>query len=112
MLGVPLNIMLLSGDRYPILLAGAVTLGVATGTVTLTSYALLADWFGTASFGTVRGLSMLVISVFGMIELRFGGELFDRTGDYKATFSACIAISLTAAALMFATRFTRRDAVG
>jgi MFS family permease len=112
LLGVLLNIVLLSGDRYPILLAGAVTLGVATGTVTLTFYALLADRFGTASFGTVRGISMLLIGAFGVIELRFGGELFDRTGDYKATFMACIAISLMAAALMFATRFTRRDAVG
>ena len=94
LLGVLLNIVLLSGDRYPILLAGAVTLGVATGTVTLTFYALLADRFGTASFGTVRGLSMLLNGAFGVIELRFGGELFDRTGDYKATFIGCIAISL------------------
>jgi MFS family permease len=112
LLGVLLNIVLLLGDRYPILLAGAVILGVATGTVTLTSYALLADRFGTASFGTVRGISMLIIGAFGVTELRLGGESFDRTGDYKATFSACVAISLTAAALMFATRFTRRNAVG
>jgi MFS family permease len=110
LLGVLFNVVLLSGDRYPILLAGAATLGVATGTATPTFYALLADRFRTASFGTVRGMSLLVISVFIVIELRLGGELFDRTGDYKATFMACAAISLTAAALMFSTRFTRRDA--
>ena len=112
LLGALLNVVLLSGDRYSVLLAGAVTLGVGTGTVTPTFYALLADRFRSASFGTVRGLSMLVISVFGVIEMRFGGALFDRTGDYKATFGACIAISFTAAALMFSTRSTRRDAGG
>ena len=71
---------------------------------------MLADRFRTSSFGTVRGISFLLIGVFGVLELRFGGALFDKTGDYRATFSAAIALSVVAAALMFTTRFTRRDA--
>jgi MFS family permease len=112
LLGVLLNAVLLSGDRYVILLAAAITLGVATGTATPTFYALLADRFRTSSFGTVRGISFLLIGAFAVIELRFGGALFDRTGDYRATFGAAIALSVAAAALMLTTRFTRRDAGG
>lgn len=109
LLGVLLNAVLLSGARYVILLAAAITLGAATGTATPAFYALLADRFRTASFGTVRGISFLLIGIFGVIELRFGGALFDKTGDYQATFSAGIALCAAAAALMFTTRFTRRD---
>jgi len=107
LLGVLVNTVLLSGGRYSFLLASAISLGLGSGTATPTFNALLADRFGTASFGTVRGLSMLVISVFGLIELHFGGVLYDSSGDYKATFRACIAISLAGAALMFATHITR-----
>lgn len=110
LLGVLLNVVLLSGYRYAILLAAAITLGVATGTATPTFYAVLADRFRSSSFGTVRGISFLLIGVFGVLELRFGGALFDKTGDYRATFGAAIALSVAAAALMLTTRFTRRDA--
>ncbi len=110
LLGVLLDVVLLTGYRYPILLAGAIILGVATGTATPTFYAVLADRFRTSSFGTVRGISFLLLGVFGVLELRFGGALFDKTGDYRATFTAAIVLSVAAAALMFTTRFTRRDA--
>jgi MFS family permease len=110
LLGVLVNAVLLTGYRYAILLAAAIVIGVATGTATPTFYAVLADRFRTSTFGTVRGISFFLIGVFGLAELHFGGALFDKTGDYKATFIIAIGLSVAAAVLMFTTRFTRRDA--
>ncbi|TAL00830.1 MAG: MFS transporter [Rhodospirillaceae bacterium] len=107
-----LNAVLLSGSGYPALLAAAIMLGVGTGTITHTFYALLADRFGTRSFGTVRGLALFVASGLSMVGARFGGEMFDRNGNYDAMFMTFVAISLAAAVLMFATRFIRRPIAG
>lgn len=109
LLGVPVNVVLLSGYRYLVLVTAAIILGIATGTATPTFYSILADRFRTSSFGTVRGLSFFLIGVFGVLELHFGGALFDKTGNYRATFLAAIVLAVASAALMFTTRFTRRD---
>jgi MFS family permease len=110
LLSALVNAMLGSGGGYSVLLTCAIMFGVCTGTVTHTFYALLADRFGTVSFGTVRGLSMLLFSSTGAIMVRVGGAMFDRAGDYKLMFSIYTAICLASAALIFATRFIRRGA--
>ncbi|MEZ4503178.1 MAG: MFS transporter [Dehalococcoidia bacterium] len=58
--------------------------------------ALLADYFGTKYFGTLNGILML-LATFGS----FGGPLlvgwlFDRTGDYTASWLVCGAVGLLA----------------
>jgi MFS family permease len=110
-LGALVNAALLSGEGYPLLLACAAVLGAITGMVTPVFYALLADIFGTTSFGTVRGLSFFVLAAVAMVGIRFAGEVFDRTGTYRMVFNVGVATDLLAAALVFATRFTARPAV-
>jgi MFS family permease len=110
MLGLLLNALLLYDRSYPAMAAGAALLGVGTGTITPTFYALLADRFGTRSFGTVRGLSMLIMSGLAMVLVRFGGEVFDRTGGYELMFAIFIALQFFAAALMLANRLDRGTA--
>jgi MFS family permease len=99
---------LLLDKRYAMLLACAGALGIIAGTVVHAVYALLADRFGTASFGTVRGMTFLLFGALGMIFIRFAGEVFDRTGSYDLMFGAFVLAQLVAAALMFANRFSRR----
>jgi MFS family permease len=108
LLGLLLNALLLFERSYPALIAAAALLGVGTGTITPTFYALLADRFGARSFGTVRGLSMLFMSGLAMILVRFGGEVFDRTGGYDVMFATFIGLQFAAAALMLANRLGRR----
>lgn len=105
LLGGVLNAMLPYAQDYPRLLGVAGLLGVTSGTLPPVFFALLADRFGPASFGTVRGLTMPLIAAMGMIAVRFGGEVFDRTGGYEAMFNAFLVAQVLAAGLMFATRF-------
>jgi MFS family permease len=106
-LGGVVNALLPFAHGYGLLLGGAGLLGVTMGGLTPVFFALLADRFGTPSFGTVRGLTMPLVAAMGMVAIRFAGEVFDRTGGYDAMFQAFVAAQLVSAALMFATRFTR-----
>ena len=103
--GALLNAALLADHSYALLVACAGLLGLTLGMATPAFYALLADRFGAASFGTVRGMTMPVIAALGMIAIRLAGEVFDRTGGYDLLFSAFIAAMLAAAGLIFLTRF-------
>jgi MFS family permease len=96
----------LAFDRsYATFIACAATLGIVSGTVVATFYALLADRFGTASFGTVRGTAFTLNGLLGMVSVRFAGEVYDRTGGYDAMFAAFVCTCLVASLLMFSSRF-------
>jgi predicted MFS family arabinose efflux permease len=99
------NAALLLDKSYPILLACAAVLGGLSGIIVATFYALLADRFGTASFGTVRGTAFLLTGTLGMVSVRFAGEVYDRTHGYDFMFATFVASYLLAAILMFSTRF-------
>jgi MCP family monocarboxylic acid transporter-like MFS transporter 13 len=49
-------------------------------------FALLADYFGRRSFGTLVGLTMTLTAVFGIIGPVFTGWMFDVTGSYRMAF--------------------------
>jgi MFS family permease len=100
-----LNAALLADHSYMLLAACAGLLGLSLGMATPAFYALLADRFGAASFGTERGMTMPILAAFGMIAIRLAGEVFDRTGSYDLLFSAFIAAQVAAAGLIFLTRF-------
>jgi predicted MFS family arabinose efflux permease len=106
--GAIINAILMSGPGYQVMLGCAAWLGITNGVITPTFYALLADRFGPASFGTVRGLSFPVLAVMSMIAVRFAGEVFDRTGGYTLMFQTMIVFGLIAAGLILALRFTGR----
>ncbi|CAN7465413.1 MFS transporter [Phenylobacterium sp. LjRoot219] len=103
--GALINVGLHFEHSYALLVGSAGLLGLTLGAATPAFYALLADRFGAASFGTVRGLTMPVIAGLGMIAIRLAGEVFDRTGGYELMFSAFVVAQLVAAALIFLTRF-------
>jgi MFS family permease len=95
---------LLRGDTYVMLLVCSAMVGLAVGAITPVFLALLADRIGAATFGTANGTAALIMSVCGAIGLRFGGEVYDRTGSYDVMFITFIVISLFAALLMFAAK--------
>ena len=102
--GAFLNGLLLLGHSYVLLLGCASGLGVVAGVTPPVLYALIGDRFGAASFGTVRGLTVPLIAVVSVITIRFGGEVFDRTGGYGLMFTVFIAFQCVAAALIFGNR--------
>jgi MFS family permease len=106
-----INIALLLSESYIPLLISAGLLGITTGALTPLFYALLADRFGTASFGTVRGLMMPIVAVVGAVSVRFAGEVYDRTESYDLMFYTFIVAQLIAAIFMIATRFVSRSAL-
>jgi MFS family permease len=106
-----LNVALVASASYIPLVVSAAILGLVLGALTPVFYALLADQFGVASFGTVRGLAAPIVAIASAIAVRFAGEVFDRTGNYDVMFYAFIAIQLIAAAFMLATRVLGRPSL-
>jgi predicted MFS family arabinose efflux permease len=106
-LGALLNVALLATQGYVALIACAVVLGITTGSLAPLVYTLLADRFGAASFGTVRGLSAPFSAILGAIAVRFAGEVYDRTGEYDVMFGCFIVAQVLAGLLMFSSRFGR-----
>jgi MFS family permease len=64
--------------------------------------ALLADYFGTRYFGTINGLSMLVVTLGAFFGPWAVGLLVDRTGEYTAGWLLCGGIAALAVPLMLA----------
>jgi predicted MFS family arabinose efflux permease len=108
MLEASVNAALLFDKGYMVLFACAAVIGLVGGTLVHTFYALLADRFGTASFGTVRGASFTLIGISGMIAVRYSGEVYDRTGGYDFMFGTFILTHTLAAALMLSTLIVDR----
>ena len=92
---------------YGALVVCAVGLGIIGGITSPIFFALLADRFGPTSYGTASGLAIPINSLLGVVMVRYAGEVFDRTGGYDFMFVSYAALHLIAAALIFATRFTR-----
>lgn len=101
------NAALLLDTGFSTLVFCAGALGVVGGTLVHSFYALLADRFGTASFGTVRGATFFLIGISGMIAVRYSGEVYDRTGAYDFMFLTFIVGHLAAAILLLSSRFNR-----
>ena len=100
----------LFSKAYPVLLTTAFAFGMG-GSAMPVFYALLADRFGAASFGTVQGLSMPFIALIGAASIRFAGEVYDKTGHYTLMFYAYCGIMLLAAAMILSTRYVTRQRV-
>ncbi len=106
-LGVIVSILLLLGAGYPLLITCAVMLGISSSAAAPIFYALLADRFGIASFGTLRGLMAFLIAVASAVAVRFAGEVFDRLKNYDFIFYTFIALGVFSVALMLSTWLTR-----
>jgi len=64
--------------------------------------AVIADWFGTKSHGTIFGMMMLAPGIGGAIGPLLGGYIFDTTGSYDVAIIIGAAVLFMAAACSFA----------
>jgi sugar phosphate permease len=92
------------GDGYAMLATGAALMGLIGGLVSPAFFALIADRFGAASFGTAHGLMTPILTVVAALCVRYAGEVFDRTGGYDLLFVSFAASQGLAALLLFCTR--------
>ncbi len=106
---IPCSFLLIA-ESFPALLFTALIIGLSLAVVTPIYIALLADRFGLAAFGTVRGLIIPVMSVIGAVSVRFIGEIYDRTGDYDLGLWIYLGVDAVAAGLIISTRWMRSPA--
>lgn len=92
---------ILVSTTYPSLVVCSALLGVVAGATTPAFTTLLANRFGAASFGTTFGTASLVSALASAACVRFGGEVFDRTGSYQMMFVTFIGFALIAGVLVF-----------
>jgi MFS family permease len=66
--------------------------------------AIRADYFGSASFGTIMGFSSLIV-MFGMtLGPLFSGVIADQYGNYQTAFLALASVSMLGALCFFASK--------
>ena len=79
--------------------------GLAWGARGPLTQALRADYFGTASYGTIMGFSSLIIMLGMMAGPLAAGVLYDRTGSYTVGFLVLAAAAAVGAlCFLFATK--------
>lgn len=99
--------LLLVAKSYVALFMTALVLGFALAAFTPIYIALMADRFGLAAFGTVRGLLVPVMSLMGAVSVRFIGEIYDRTGGYEVGLWTYLVLLGLAAVIVLSTRAGR-----
>lgn len=105
------NVASLFSQTYPSLVACCALLGLTMGSMTPVFYALLADRFGQASFGTVNGLAFPLMTLLSSVVVRFAGEVFDRTGQYDWMFITFVGLLAVAALMMFFNRVVGKPVI-
>lgn len=65
---------------------------------------VIADYFGTRRFATIRGLAQSTSMPLGIAMPVFAGWIFDRNGNYEAAFWLFAAMSVLAALLLLLVR--------
>ena len=71
--------------------------GIGFGASIPVRFAMLADYFGRRSFGTIMGIMMTFSTLFGVIGPVFVGWMFDARGNYREPFlimAASILVSI------------------
>ncbi|MCX6020169.1 MAG: MFS transporter [Chloroflexi bacterium] len=61
--------------------------GIGLASYFVLSQTVVADYFGTARFATLRGLSSILTLPVGVLMPVMGGYLFDTTGSYELAFT-------------------------
>lgn len=94
--------VLLIEPGYVGLIVACATVGLAVGGAYPLWMTLLADAFGSASFGSVMGTMSLLVMPLSIFSVRFIGEVFDRTGSYDLAFWTFIGFAVVSAMLIAA----------
>ena len=95
---------LVYGKTLPAMIALALVIGLASSVVPPIFYTLLADRFGLANFGTVRGIMAPVTAIIAAAGVRFIGEMHDLVGNYDLGFQILAGLTILAALLMIVSR--------
>ncbi len=93
-------IALTYGAEPTLVLIFAVAHGLAWGVRAPLMVALRADYFGPKSFGTIMGISSLIVMIGMTVGPLFSGVMFDIYGNYNLAFT-CIAFCSLAGGLCF-----------
>lgn len=97
-------IVLLSGPSWPVLMVASAVIGVAIGGAYPLWMTLMADCFGSRSFGSVMGAMSIIVMPLSIISVRFIGEVFDRTGNYDPALLAFVGAATVSALLVACVR--------
>lgn len=95
---------LVYGNTLFAMIALAVVLGFTSSVIPPMFYTLLADRFGIANFGTVRGIAVPVTAIIAAAGVRFIGEMHDAFGNYDLGFQLLSGLTIAAALAMLASR--------
>ena len=96
-------------STYSMLLTACCLAGMALGCILPSTAALIAEYFGTPSYGTATGAVYVTIGIASIMSVRFAGAVFDSTGDYHAAF---LVFALISAASAIAALFAPQPARG
>ena len=111
MLGHAIGLALVAYAENPLMIVGfALFHGLGWGTRGPLMVALRADYFGASSFGTIMGISSLIIMIGMSSGAIIAGVLADIFGDFKVAFTLFAASSVVGSVcFFFAKRPTHPD---
>jgi MFS family permease len=95
---------LLSSSDYAMLIVACCLAGTALGCILPAAPALVAEYFGSMSFGTVMGAMYVATGVSSIVSVGFVGAVYDRTGHYQEAFLTFALLSVFAALALFVLR--------
>ncbi|MEX2229012.1 MAG: MFS transporter [Dehalococcoidia bacterium] len=78
----------LTSDRVWLLPAYYLTFGIGHASWLIMQMTMVADYFGTRRFATLRGLTSTLQMPLGVVSPLLAGWSFDRTGSYQLIFTA------------------------
>jgi MFS family permease len=93
-------LLLMYGHSGISLYALPVGLAITMGTVPL-NWALIGDFFGRRSYGTLRGIMVVGTGLGTFLSPIYAGWVFDRTESYAPALWTFFAVHLLAAVLFF-----------
>ena len=95
--------LLYAPGKLPFMIAFGVALSITDGAAGLT-WAMVGDYFGTASFATIRGSINTMVSLGALAAPVAAGRVFDVTESYYWVLIPCSAIYVFAAAIFLVIR--------
>jgi cyanate permease len=93
-----------SSAQLSLVYTGFFLYGVGLAGSFITREVIWANFFGRASLGTVRGMSLLFSHLFAASGAPFFGFLFDATGSYNLSFTVFAAALFTSSILILLAR--------
>jgi nitrate/nitrite transporter NarK len=85
----------------PSIYAWYVLYGVGMGTAYVANPLLRARYFGRKSFGSIQGITALILTPFGVVAPVYAGWVYDTTGSYISAFTLFAGLLALSVVLIF-----------